>query len=842
MEFKIIFMVNCFISFTSDAMDLYEFMVKYLENHKGVSRIISAQELRNFKEPSKDRTIAIGIVTKDSRTQMAEIYLCKRLNLPIILFISERVSTPFRKELYSLPPYTAIKFQTRVEFQGHLFEMSNAIERLEPRLDDFSKYISTTRPIKTPPRIEIKQKTVDKPKKNPIIAESERLLDEGKLYDAKNLIESFLKTEPDNKSAIEIDHKIKKIIEDRLGPSSHTTTDRWAEKDTLGYWVYVEAISQFLIHGETKSPLSISIQAPWGGGKTTIMRLIQEELDPDEYERTLKTINGIANEKSESLSHKLLLKNLLGEIGIVTEEKIDFGINENQRLTIWFNAWKYDSNNQIWAGLATSIIKQLSDRLSVEQREQFWLLINKERMNAQGISRRIKERKFSAWINALKTELWKPGVAFFSSLATAFFGGSLQFGEYVGVAGIIASIFWGYKKSMKEKAETAKEIDDEPANAMFKDYIEIPDYTKEVGFVHHVDDDLRRILKVIETKYNKPIIIFIDDLDRCSPRKIADVVEALNRFLSAEFPSCIFVLGMDAEMVAASLEEAHKDVISKLPLHASTTPIGWRFMDKFIQLPVIVPPPEKSDRDFYLENLIGANKTSTNSDTHHVYSSPIGPHNTVNSEQNHNWKISKTSNKDVTSKNKDPTLEKFTDVVSKYELDRRLTISEIQDTVKKYSDDNQTIRHLIKKDEKHFSDNPREIKRFVNLYRFFFFLRTLREARKQRHPDMKLATDEQIANWIILTLKWPSALRWILRSTGETAYKADLDLPMSTPKERLYLLEKLAKENKVEKWQDKLAKILQVKADESVYWITDKDFRIFMQNADLSKAENVGFY
>lgn len=86
------------------------------------------------------------------------------------------------------------------------------------------------------------------------------------------------------------------------GPSSHTTNDRWAETDTLGYWVYVDAIYNFLTHPETKAPLTISVQAPWGGGKTSMMRMIQGKLDYTEYKRTLDEIHGNVNdEKNQSL-------------------------------------------------------------------------------------------------------------------------------------------------------------------------------------------------------------------------------------------------------------------------------------------------------------------------------------------------------------------------------------------------------------------------------------------------------------------------------------------------------------------------------------------------------------
>jgi hypothetical protein len=96
------------------------------------------------------------------------------------------------------------------------------------------------------------------------------------------------------------------------------------------------------------------------------------------------------------------------------------------------------------------------------------------------------------------------------------------------------------------------------------DYLDIPDYGTELGYIHRVEADLRRVLDSVPERH-RPIVIFIDDLDRCSPAKVAQVVEAVNLFLGGEFPNCMFVIGMDAEMVAAALQAAHQDMIACLP-------------------------------------------------------------------------------------------------------------------------------------------------------------------------------------------------------------------------------------------------------------------------------------
>ena len=73
------------------------------------------------------------------------------------------------------------------------------------------------------------------------------------------------------------------VWDDILSPSSYERqgirTDLWTTSDNLGYSVYAEAIARGIQHSSTRAPLTIGIKAPWGAGKTSLMRMIQERLE-----------------------------------------------------------------------------------------------------------------------------------------------------------------------------------------------------------------------------------------------------------------------------------------------------------------------------------------------------------------------------------------------------------------------------------------------------------------------------------------------------------------------------------------------------------------------------------
>src|SRR5438105_3184322 len=61
------------------------------------------------------------------------------------------------------------------------------------------------------------------------------------------------------------------------GLAGHLASDLWTRTDSLGYRAYSHALYRFLTDPRTQAPLTVAIQAAWGGGKTSLMRMVQEK-------------------------------------------------------------------------------------------------------------------------------------------------------------------------------------------------------------------------------------------------------------------------------------------------------------------------------------------------------------------------------------------------------------------------------------------------------------------------------------------------------------------------------------------------------------------------------------
>jgi hypothetical protein len=97
----------------------------------------------------------------------------------------------------------------------------------------------------------------------------------------------------------------------------------------------------------------------------------------------------------------------------------------------------------------------------------------------------------------------------------------------------------------------------------------------------------------------KRLVIFVDDLDRCLPEKAIEVLEAIKLFLDVE--GCVFVLGIDQEVITTGLKAKYKDV--GFLENGQSQAFSVHYIEKLIQLPFYLPPIEAGEMQSYIENL-----------------------------------------------------------------------------------------------------------------------------------------------------------------------------------------------------------------------------------------------
>lgn len=94
-------------------------------------------------------------------------------------------------------------------------------------------------------------------------------------------------------------------------------------------------------------------------------------------------------------------------------------------------------------------------------------------------------------------------------------------------------------------------------------------------------------------EFNKPLIVYVDNLDWCSPHNAISTLEAIRLFLF--LPNTAFVIAADEDMIRLAVPAYHKGASQR---HQTD------YLDKLIQIPVHVPRPGTVEIRAYLFMLV----------------------------------------------------------------------------------------------------------------------------------------------------------------------------------------------------------------------------------------------
>ena len=123
---------------------------------------------------------------------------------------------------------------------------------------------------------------------------------------------------------------------------------------------------------------------------------------------------------------------------------------------------------------------------------------------------------------------------------------------------------------------------------------------------------LRQDFEIISRSIGKYLVIFIDDLDRCEPEKVVETLEAVNFLVTAG--ECAIVIGMDYERVRNCValhrrELADADQSSATPENIRRKEYAHQYLQKLIN----VEMPMSLDREMLRELLIPRSVASVES-------------------------------------------------------------------------------------------------------------------------------------------------------------------------------------------------------------------------------------
>jgi formylglycine-generating enzyme required for sulfatase activity len=523
-----------------------------------------------------------------------------------------------------------------------------------------------------------------------------------------------------------------------------SVSDQATNNDALGFEPYVIAIAEFLLHEQTQPPLTLSVEGEWGSGKSSFMKMLEEYL------------------------------------------------RKKGGRTVWFNAWRHDKAESVWAAFALSFIKQISTPKNWRDLPRIilgYFKLQLLRFNLEkGLFELIKALPVIIFVIcasiAIPFILIIYGVEGINELIRATTSQDVFWSKINSVfkllftAGGLTLSGAGIFAGIKSLSRNFQRLLQNPKNNLIK-YIEAPDYKKQSAFVEEFHEDFAKIVDAYIG--NDRVYVFIDDLDRCEHPKSADLMQAINLMI-ADDPSVVFILGMDREKVAASLAVKYENILKYLP--SETTEIdpdilarrssnkglayGYTFIEKFVQLPFLVPQPSRSDFERFLTQLATSTPSNLPPDksSSKFFQSFWGKFKLDFTPEKNSQKHlpSATSNQTSDLKNlslDNPSIESEQTEKQKAQAAVIKRLEAIQ--VKNFDKDSPTVRNVIMMVAPALDYNPRRIKHFINVFRLKVYIANetglfFEERDENDNLLVPSLTFEQLGKFTAISLKWPLLL------------------------------------------------------------------------------------
>ena len=261
---------------------------------------------------------------------------------------------------------------------------------------------------------------------------------------------------------------------------------------------------------------------------------------------------------------------------IIKEEfdrKVEDKYVHKETLCIYFNGWTFEGYDDAKAALLESILKELeeNEKLSIDVVES------------------VKEKAKKIW----KSIDWMRGASMVMKnvalpAVSAYFTGGLSLAPFA----LQKISEWGTEGTSKLIAKLQSEDGEEFYNSLLKK----DESEGKTNQVREFRSDFEDLLKV--TKF-KRLVVLIDDLDRCTPDRIIENLEAIKLFLNV--PKTAFIVGADPRIVRYAIEYKYKN---NNKIEEDNVRIVDDYLEKLIQIPYSLPKLSEPEVETYISMLI----------------------------------------------------------------------------------------------------------------------------------------------------------------------------------------------------------------------------------------------
>ena len=569
------------------------------------------------------------------------------------------------------------------------------------------------------------------------------------------------------------------------------TNDRPEGKDELNYDDYARAFVRVLSNPDTKTPLTIGIYGSWGMGKSFLMKRIRALVDESQQAHEHGRRAQAARAGLGARLHRLRpVRPFRPETPKLEAGGKPVPVPWRRRLAGWlervftrapslavdfhcveFNAWVYSGSENLWAGLITHLYDEVEKFLGTRRTVPFRF--------SQNARRALKKTLGLLALYGLLLLGFALSVLLdigeIRATLAALGAGLATFRQALALGGTLAAILAALAalptliNALRDvgKSLTLKRSEQLAALASRRDFRD------KIGFMADIKDEIRMIRQLLDAGRDgvrTRLVIFIDDLDRCEPKKAIEVLEAIMLLLADEdgMPFVV-VLGIDARIVVKAVEERYGKVLTEAGIS------GYEYLDKIVQIPFRIPPPPSAALAQYVTSLLWrspeereaaeakeAEAAKARSEfaaaakkiAEQLAAAAVQPAGATDGGPP--ARPTEPPDPVQPSGPDDPPAgaraPRQIDFAALARMPQRM---QPPPEVTFLPDEREAFEAYARAD--HLGPNPRRVKRILNIYRIVRLL----------NPDTTAAQRQQMIKWVVLTEQWPYRTAWLMQAAED---------------------------------------------------------------------------
>ena len=447
---------------------------------------------------------------------------------------------------------------------------------------------------------------------------------------------------------------------------------------------------------ESRSSFVLHLHGPWGSGKTSLLKLLRKELQPPRAPGEWEGAGAPARPR----------------VGETFRESADADADLSREAMRWivveFNAWQHQRIAPPWWSLLDTVyrrsVRQLADG------------------NLHGDRRR-------SWHVGARERWWRFSTARKDYLVTTVFSFVILTGLLYLLAQPRAAGDEGYWTLAKSGAALLSAVVGVWSTALLATRSLISGSSRSAqAFMEVAGDPMERIgnhFRDLVGWMGKPVVIFIDDLDRCQPKYVVDLLEGVQTLFSD--PRVVYVIAADRRWLNTCFETAYSEFAAAV--REPGRRLGSLFLEKAFELSVEVPRLSGEMKQVYWDYLVHGARGDIEQAIERE-----------SAEVQHDFVDAETEEQ-VFLRLRESTGDALRDQVRKGAAVRRLASRRVV----------ASTEYFLKPFAPLLEPNPRAMKRLVNAYS------VLRDTALLAGVDVlvDIKRRKQLVLWAIVSLRWP---------------------------------------------------------------------------------------